>query len=365
MRVRLRFLIVLFGAAVLTGCQSLVGPTSIKHDRIDYADAMAESWKQQMLLNIVKYRYFDTPVFLDVSSMISSYQIEGQVNVGANLLPKSASGSTHAGNTTLNLGAAASYLEHPTITYAPLTGEKFVNALLKPLPPQTVLAMIEAGHPADFILGISVDAINGIQNRSTAPLRRRAANPAFVQVTEALHRIQQAGALSIRTEKRGKEPITWISMPRNASADVENDIRLVMTQLRLKSANREFRLVYGSEPRKPDEIALQTRSMQQILVELGAGVEVPKEDLAEHRATPMTVANAAAATGGSPLIRIHANDARPSDAYTAAYYRNRWFWIDDRDLNSKRIFMFLLIFSSLAETGIVPQSMPIITIPAS
>jgi hypothetical protein len=81
-----------------------------------------------MLLNIVKFRYFDTPVFLDVSSMISSYQIEGQANIGANVLPKSASGTTHAGNTMLNLGVAGSYLEHPTITYAPLTGEKFVNA---------------------------------------------------------------------------------------------------------------------------------------------------------------------------------------------------------------------------------------------
>jgi hypothetical protein len=45
-------------------------------------------------------------------------------------------------------------------------------------------------------------------------------------------------------------------------------------------------------------------------------------------------------------------------------YRNYWFWIDDRDLNSKRLFMFLMMFSSLAETGAVPQT-PIITIPAN
>ena len=45
-------------------------------------------------------------------------------------------------------------------------------------------------------------------------------------------------------------------------------------------------------------------------------------------------------------------------------YRNYWFWIDDRDLGSKRAFTFLRIFSSIAETGAVPQ-VPIITIPAN
>jgi hypothetical protein len=363
MRIRLQFVIVV-GAALLAGCQSLIGPASIAPDRINYADAMADSWQQQMLLNIVKFRYFDTPVFLDVSSMISSYQIEGQASVGVNLLPKSASGTTHAGNTMVNLGVGGSYLEHPTITYAPLTGEKFVNALLKPLPPQTVMAMIASGHLADFILELSVDSINGVQNVSTAPLRSRVANPTFVAIADAFTRIQQAGAIGMRTETHGKEPAMWIAFSRTASTAVENDIRFVTTQLRLKSANGEYRLVYGSAPRKPDEIALQTRSMQQILIELGAGVDVPKQDLADHRATRVP-ASASAETGGSPLIRIHSSREQPKNAYTAVFYRDHWFWIDDRDLKSKRVFMFLLIFSSLAETGIVPQSMPILTIPAS
>ena len=39
----------------------------------------------------------------------------------------------------------------------------------------------------------------------------------------------------------------------------------------------------------------------------------------------------------------------------SAHYRDRWFWIDDRDLASKRLFAFLMVFSSIAETGAVPQ----------
>jgi hypothetical protein len=45
-------------------------------------------------------------------------------------------------------------------------------------------------------------------------------------------------------------------------------------------------------------------------------------------------------------------------------YRDYWFWIDDRDVYSRRVFTFLMMFTSIAETGVAPQA-PIITIPAN
>ncbi len=332
-----------------------IGADSIRTDRIDYASAMAESWKQQMLLNIVKLRYFDPPAFLDVSSVIGAYELQRQIALGAGFGYQTDKGANNI------LGATGTFTDSPTITYTPLTGKKFINALLKPLPPRTIFAMIETGHPADFILPIAVDAIDGIRNGSSAPSRSHHPDRAFHRVVTAIRHIQEAGDLTLHMEKRNGHEETWLSLRDDGDSSVARDIAFITKTLRIHAANGEYLLTFGSRQHRPDEIALLTRSMQEILVDLGAGVEVPAADLKAGRAT--RVAPAAAAGADCPLVHIHAGSARPADAYAAVRYRHHWFWIDDRDLQSKRIFMFLMIFSSLAETGGAPQT-PIVTIPA-
>lgn len=54
-------------------------------DRFDYSSAIAESWKQQTLLNIVKLRYMDLPVFVDVASIVSDYSIQTGISVNGTL----------------------------------------------------------------------------------------------------------------------------------------------------------------------------------------------------------------------------------------------------------------------------------------
>lgn len=51
----MRVALVLFVLSAVMGCQTL-GSSSVPRDRLGYADAIAESWKELMLLNIVKQR---------------------------------------------------------------------------------------------------------------------------------------------------------------------------------------------------------------------------------------------------------------------------------------------------------------------
>ena len=72
----------LVGATLLLSACAGYGPTTISRDRFDYTAAISDSWKHQMLFNMVKIRYGDAPVFMDVTSVISQYQIAGQINLG-------------------------------------------------------------------------------------------------------------------------------------------------------------------------------------------------------------------------------------------------------------------------------------------
>jgi hypothetical protein len=350
-RIVYRILFALLAALPVTGCQTL-GSGSVPRDRLGYAGAIAESWKEQMLLNIVKQRYLDTPVYLDVSSIISSYSLATAVNLGAEIYPRASAGNS------ARLGASGTFTDLPTISYAPLTGERLVNALLRPIPPETVFAMIGGGRNADFLLRATLRSINAVHNASTMSPSARPADARFTQVIGALGRIEQGGALGLRIEKRGDDAVTFVVFHRDADADVQAAIRLVQDTLGLDPKRDEYRLVFGSA-RHADEIALNTRSIQQILGELATGVDVPEADIAEGRATAR---GSAAAADASALMRIHSGAERPTDAFAAVPYRNHWFWIDDRDLGSKRMFVFLTMFMSLTESGALPQA-PVLTLP--
>ncbi len=69
-------------------------------------------------------------------------------------------------------------------------------------------------------------------------------------------------------------------------------------------------------------------------------------------------------SGFPALIRVHSGDSRPTDAYVAVRYRDQWFWIDDRDLSSKRVFSFLMLLFSLTEKDTL-QAAPIVTVPTN
>ena len=62
------------------------------------------------------------------------------------------------------------------------------------------------------------------------------------------------------------------------------------------------------------------------------------------------------------LIRVQSGREEPEDAFVSVSYRDHWFWINDTDYRSKRMFSFLMYLFRLAERG-KPQQVPVLTIP--
>jgi hypothetical protein len=331
------------------GCTH-VSPRIVIRDRFDYGQSVAESWKRQMLLNVVRIRYADAPVFMDVTSVILSYTVLENANAAATLFSSSSPNE-------VTLGASGSFANTPTITYQPLTGDKFMKNMLRPIPPAAVFQLLQAGWSAEMLLRISVETINGLRNS----FRGTAADPRFDQVVAAVSRLQRAGGLNIRIEqqKDGEAAIMALPIPPGAGT-MSADRSEIQRLLGLEPGATEYSLTFGLTPRSPTEVAVQTRSMIEIMAEFGVGIDVPDADRAEGRVLPTLVAGGAPA---SQLVHVLSGPSAPANAYASIPYRGRWYWVADTDLVSKLRFTLLMILSSLAESGTAPVT-PVITVPS-
>ena len=349
--------VALVGALALTGCTHL-GPQTVAVDRFDYSTAIADSWKQQTLLNIVKLRYMDLPVFVDVASVVSGYSMQTGVSVNGTLSTKNAiQGNSFAA------GGQAIYTDRPTITYVPLTGEKFLRGLITPIDPKNIFFMLQAGYPADFILGLTVEGLNGLRNRSTAGGMAREADPEFIRALELMREVQVAGAVGMRVEEDKTKGATAVLFFRrdDVPADILEKTAEIRRLLKLPADQQKFVLAYSPVRGAINELAVNSRSMLQIMGAFASYLDVPEADLKEHRAVPAF--ENTAPESRQDVVRIHSGKEKPADAFAAVHYRGHWFWVDDGDWRTKRALTAVMFFFTLAETG-DPGMLPLITIPA-
>ena len=341
---------------LLSGCSRAVGPRAMVRDRAQYSESLSDSWKDQTLLNIVKLRYADPPTFVDIGSIVASYTLQQTASVG---------GTIQSPNGSAALGAAGSFSNSPTITYTPLTGAKFIQSLMTPLPPASVFFAIQSGFPADSILFASVNSINGLRNQETTFEGVIPGDPDFHRARQLMRKIQLSGAVRVYVKlDEKKESASLLSFrTEEISPETLADIKELRRLLHLNPDLHEFKLVYAPVSSSDSEVAVITRSVFSLMKTMAAQVEVPDDDLMSHRAFP-----GLEQTQGEPkdlmrLIRIHSSKARPHNAFVTISYRDTYFWIDDSDLASKQMFSLMMLFFTLADTG-ERENLPLITIPA-
>jgi len=92
----------MYGCAVPTG--------RIEHRHWELNDSIRQTNNEQLLLNLVRLRYDETPYFPQVSSITSQFSL--QQNVGATgTLPQ-------GGPNVLGLSDGIGYTENPAVTWA-------------------------------------------------------------------------------------------------------------------------------------------------------------------------------------------------------------------------------------------------------
>ena len=346
-------------ALLETGClHPMIGPKSLPRDRAGYSAGIADSWKEQMLLNVVKIRYIDVPIFVDISSITTGYSLTQGANAGGTI-------ATGSDNSSAALGIAATFGYTPTITYSPLTGGAFIQGLLTPLPAPLIFGAIQNGIPADLIMLSAVVSINGLKNQQATLTGITTADPDFDKVRHLVRKIQLSGGVRTYVKPDPKGPATVVAVRKpGLSSETLADIAELRSLLKLNPDAEEFSLVQAPVSSSDTEIAMLTRSVINVMQNMAADVEVPAEDLAKTRAFP---GYERGREHGIPdtarMIRINSSKQKSPEAFVSVNYRNTWFWINDGDLHSKQVFLQLMNLMTLADTA--PRAAaPVITIPA-
>ncbi len=349
----------LIGVIPLCACVT-IGPQRLAKDEIDYSRSLSDFEKQQMLLNVVRLRYAEAPIFIDLTQIISGYQLQRNLSGSFEAFPRAGANSYLGGS------GSVQQQESPTFTYQPLTGDQFADSLLRPLSPAAILPLALGGLPIDTLFRLVVQSINGLNNAALLTGNAGAGSAEFFELLHLLRQLQIAGLLDVRIEHGAKPGDTKTAAPPHvfATIRVTQDAALSQTGLRvrqllgLRADAREFEVIYGRTPAKPGGVAILTRSMLGVLGELANGVDAPAADLASGRTVP-TVPDEG---GGRLPVIIHSGPRKESDSFVEIYFGGTLFWISQRDFSSKIGFSLVQILLALARTSHGPSA--VLTIPA-
>ncbi len=357
MILRIRTIWVLVLISMVVGCSGL-GPSTVKGNRLNYNAAIQGSNDQQLLLNLVRLKYRDTPYFLEVNSVAAQFKFRANADASATL--------QSGVKGIFGLGAGAALEENPTVSYAPLQGTQFIQRFLSHVPLESVYLLSHSGWSMERILRVCLSRMGDLKNAPNASGPTPQAVPVykdFVAASALIRELQKMDVLDISLSSKANSPGFVMQVERSEAA--RPVLQKLNSLLGLSPDNNRFVLTIHRSPDNPQQIRMETRSLLGIMYYLSHAVETPEEDKIKGRVTLTRTASGelfdwANVTGD--VLQIHAQGNRPSQAATAVYYRDSWFYIDDSDLDSKSTFSMLSQIFSL-QAGNAKDLGPLLTLP--
>ena len=385
------------------------GPSTLRISQTKYNMAIQSTTNEQLLLNLVRLRYRDVPLFLQIPSVSTQSEITQSSDFSAAITENVGPEPLNAD--LFNLGFRLEFSERPTVTIIPLQGNDFVTRMFKTYDLDTIATLHASGWAIDRIIGLTVNRMNHLGNAVNASSPTPDEAPVYADFTRVMYLLRQLQnrdgfilAYSLH-EENASDPLPETAVTTESALAAagkgyflrrtEDGYVLRTThpvlQLRPSAETRrwpewiEFRDLLNLEPGlaeyeitlaavpasygvpngRDKQIIINTRSLLGTLFYLSHAVEVPPQHLVNGLATITRdesgrEINWADVTNN--LLRIRTQPNRPTNAAAAVKYRGNWFYIEDDDRNSKSTFM-LLNYLVAWQAGEYETRGPVLTLP--
>lgn len=345
-----------------------LGPAKLAPTRIDYNVAIEKSNNEEMLLNLVRMKYFEQPLFLQVGSVASSFSYNLSGGFSATL-PEHHSVADGAYNVyTPNL--SGQYSDSPTVTYTAFQGQAYAQQFLADMDFDRFITLYKAGWDIGYLMPILFARFGTIDHAYDAHRGFMPEHHArFLKLTSLMRRIDNRGDLDILKVSLGDNATaTVMSMDfsdqgeaRAVQGLIGYDLGIQRTQagryhstFKIVPANM-LRSNMGRAADGLPVVPLRLRNCLRAIDYVAQGILVPREHADSGRAVDLR-------TQFRGLCAIVASRDKPAEAYVAIRHDDMWFAIDNDDTRSKEVFQLLMNIFSL-QSADPPKTTPVLTLP--
>ena len=402
-----------------SGCT--LGPRQIDASRIKYNESIQRTFQEEILLNLVRLKYRETPEFVSIGGVAAQYTWNGAAAVDAGLL--------EGAPTAFGIDAVIRREERPTISYAPQRSADFNRGMLSPISIETLALLARTGWAADRILRCTVQSINGVDNATSAGGPTPDWKPEFEEFRYLAQQIRQLqiqhaveiaqadkeevkvlpvsvqeldgdfflGAMDQGYKFKQDESGRWQMYEKDQFAALifkrevlhSPEVRDITGILGLKPGCEIYKVELAKKgqiqptssdverlppphdrgPFQPcgtrEDLTVSTRSLLETMYFLSQGIRVPVQHIEQGLVTRTLDHNGypfdwTELTGD--LLQVFSSHHKPKCAAVAIPYRGHWYYIDDRDLNSQSTFVLLAELFSIEVRSGGGSRLPVLTL---
>lgn len=358
----MKYLLILF--LFLVGCHV---PSKVVMEgsggRAAYNLEVQKTNGEEMLLNLVRLRYFDTPFFVNVSSVTTTFTFSNKA-AATLAIP-----GFITNKNSLSLGGESQWSNQPTIQYSPLQGQEFASQILNPIKVSTLKQVVYSGWEIDRVFQLAVQDLKDLRNITKDGMIYPSEADKylnFYKVINLLRELQKRGLLQIGFTEISKKDDLSLKTLQLAFPSKETLGKQIGKLLDEKDPiNGKYVLNFVDGFDEKGQVGILPRSIISCMRSLSRGVTVPKEDVKKKTVIDFPedfLENKEYEKIIRGLLKVHNSPFKPKNAYVAIKYRDHWFYIKDNDINSKKTFMLLLELYNL-QAGMAKETGPVLTLP--